>query len=101
MKCTKGAMKCTRISSIPPGFVSYGSHGQKPKSNLDSLITESKEFFHSFPDWKGEDLKAVAFGDTVLVMGTWSGTCKNDFPNMKANGKNLMVENEGKPLSAI
>jgi len=95
------------LKDMAPGFVIYGSRGQKPKSNLDSLITESKEFFHSFPDWKGEDLKAVAFGDTVLVMGTWSGTFKNDFPNMKANGKSVkyddveifVLNKEGKIIS--
>lgn len=95
------------LKDMTADFKIYSSVGGKPQSNLDSLTKSSKEFFHAFPDWKGENLKAVAFGDTVLVMGTWSGTFKNDFPTEKANGKSVkfddvevfVLNNDGKIIS--
>ena len=95
------------LKDMAPGFITYSSRDDKPLSNIDTLTKKSNEFFHAFPDWKAENLKAVAFGDTVLVLATWSGTFKNDFPGMKANGKSVkyddveifVLNNEGKIIS--
>lgn len=80
------------LKDFAPGFTIYGSRGSKPITSIDTLVKNSKDMFHAFPDWTGENLKAIAFGDTVLVMGTWSGTFKNDLPGVKANGKSVKYD---------
>lgn len=90
-----------------PTFVAYGARGDKPISNVDTLIKNAKELFHAFPDWTGENLKAVASGDSVIVTATWGGTFKNDLPGLKANGKKVkfddaeifVLNKEGKIIS--
>ncbi|MDB5004157.1 MAG: hypothetical protein JWQ34_2382 [Mucilaginibacter sp.] len=70
-------------------FVEYGEGSSKPIKNVDSLKINLKQFFASFPDFKGEKLHAVAEGDTVIITGIWGGTFKNQFMKMKATGKSF------------
>jgi predicted ester cyclase len=46
-----------------------------------------KGWLDAFPDYKGENLMAIADGDKVAVLRDWSGTFKKDFMGMKATGK--------------
>ncbi|HTD39225.1 MAG TPA: ester cyclase [Mucilaginibacter sp.] len=78
-----------------PGYTDYGSPGDKPANNIDSMKSEMKIFFGAYPDFKGEDLKAYAspdsYRDEVAVTGTFSGTFKNPYLKMKPTGKGFKV----------
>jgi len=88
-------------------FVDYGNGDSKPMKNVDSIKADFKGFLTAFPDFKGEDLAAIADSNTVVVTGNWSGTFKNDYMKMKANGKSFKIpeadiftfNNEGKITS--
>lgn len=86
-KDAEGSMKY-----FAPVFSTYASSRSKPISNRDTMINNARNMFKAFPDWTGENLQAVASGDTVLVMGTWGGTFKNDLPGLKANGKSVKYD---------
>ncbi len=51
-----------------------------------------KSWLDAFPDYKGENLMAIADGDKVAVYGDWSGTFKKDFMGMKATGKSFKAK---------
>jgi len=70
-----------------PGFVDYGNGATAPVSNIDSLKYYMTNFLAAFPDFKVQNLHAVAQGDTVIVTGQWSGTFKKDFMGMKPTYK--------------
>lgn len=70
----------------------YGDGTMKPMSNLDSLKMGIKGWLTAFPDVKGENLKAIADGDWVVVWGDWSGTWKGDYMGQKATGKSYKVK---------
>ena len=72
-----------------PDFVDYGNGEYKPMKNQDSIKTGLKSFLAAFPDFKGENLQAVAQGDTVIVTGLWSGTFKNAYMGMKPTQKSF------------
>lgn len=55
----------------------------------DSINANMKNFFSSFPDFKGKDFRYYADGDNVVVTGIYSGTFKKDMGKMKANGKSF------------
>jgi predicted ester cyclase len=55
------------------------------------MKTEMKIFLGAYPDFKGEDLKAYASDDAVIVTGTYSGTFKNPYLTMKPTGKGFKV----------
>lgn len=74
-----------------PGYTEFGSAGDKPDKNVDSLKLEMKTFFGAYPDFKGEDLKPYASNDGVIVTGTFSGTFKNAYFKMKPTGKAFKV----------
>lgn len=75
------------IKDYSADFVEYGSSGSKPMKNIDSIKTGLKDFFNAFPDFKGDDLHAIASGDTVMISGVWTGTFKNEFMKIKPTGK--------------
>jgi predicted ester cyclase/predicted small secreted protein len=77
------------VKDYAPDFVEYGNGEYKPMKNLDSIKINLKGFLAAFPDFKGENLQAVAQGDTVIVTGTWSGTFKNNFMGMKPTQKSF------------
>lgn len=73
------------------GYTEYGSAGDKPEKNIDSIKAEMKTFFEAYPDFNGEDLKAFAGDEGVIVTGTFSGTFKNPYLTMKPTGKAFKV----------
>lgn len=70
-------------------FVEYGSGESQPTTNRDSMKAELKEFFTAFPDFRGENLHAVSSGDTVIIIGVWSGTFKSEYKKVKPTGKSM------------
>lgn len=70
-----------------PDFVDYGNGESKPVKSIDSLKANMKTFFAAFPDFKGENLRAVADSDMVIVTGDWSGTFKAEFMKIKPTNK--------------
>lgn len=74
-----------------PDFVDYGSGEHDPMKNQDTIKTGLKSFLAAFPDFKGENLQAVAQGDTVIVTGTWSGTFKNAYMGVKPTQKSFKI----------
>ncbi len=80
------------LKNVAPGFTDYASGEGKPATNIDSIKTELKEMFNALPDYKGENLKLLASGDTVIVTGTWSGTFKNEYHGTKPNGKAIKFD---------
>jgi len=75
------------FQNYAPNFTEYGSTGNHPMTSVDSMKHDFKEFFASFPDYKGEELHAVGSGDTVIVLGKWSGTFKQVYRGIKPTGK--------------
>jgi len=76
---------------VAQGFTEYGSAGDKPEKNIDSIKAEMKTFFGAYPDFKGENLTAYTSNDAVMVTGTYSGTFKNAYLTMKPTGKGFKV----------
>lgn len=73
-------------------FVDYGTAGEsKPMKNIDSMKTNLKQLFVAFPDFKVENLYAIAQGDTVMVLGDWSGTFKSEYMKIKPTGKSFKL----------
>lgn len=71
--------------------VDYGD-GSMEVHSADSIKASLTQWFAAFPDVKGENLKAVADGDWVMVWGDWSGTWKGDLMGQKATGKSYKVK---------
>lgn len=67
--------------------VDYNDGSMPPMRGKDSTVAMMKAWLTAFPDIKGENLKAVADGEWVVVWGDWSGTWKGDFMGQKATGK--------------
>lgn len=80
------------LKDVTPDGVDYGDGNMKPLKGLDSIKTNIKAYMDAFSDLKGENLKAVADGEWVMVWGEWSGTWKNDFMGQKATGKSYKVK---------
>jgi hypothetical protein len=72
-------------------YTELGTMGDKPEKNVDSIKAEMKTFFGSYPDFKGEDLKAYSSNDGVVVTGTFSGTFTQPYMTMKPTGKGFKV----------
>lgn len=66
--------------------------GSMPAAGMDSARYWIDQWLKAFPDVKGENLKAVADGEWVMVWGDWSGTWKGDFMGQKANGKTYKIK---------
>jgi predicted ester cyclase len=73
-------------------FVDYGNGEMRPMKNQDSMKMDLKNFFVAFPDYKAENLKAVAEGNTVIVTADWSGTFKNEYNKVKPTGKSFKAK---------
>ncbi len=72
--------------------VDYGDGSMPPVKNMDTIKLGMKSFMDAFPDYKGDNMTAVADGDHVMVYGDWSGTFKKDFMGMKATNKSFKVK---------
>jgi hypothetical protein len=64
---------------------------QSPKRNIDTVKAHMREFLRSFPDLKVENLAVFGRGDTVIIMGDWSGTFKVALGPMKPTGKTFHI----------
>ena len=74
-------------------FVEYQSGESKPMK-IDSAKASFKDYLAAFPDVKGDNLVYLGQGDTVVVMGTWTGTFKGAMGPMKPTGKTFKVFDE-------
>ena len=72
-----------------PDFKDLGNGSMPPISNMDSLKANMKGFLEAMPDFKAENISAVASGDTVVVTADWSGTFKKEYMGMKATNKSF------------
>ena len=79
------------LKDMAPDGKDYGD-GTYPSVNHDSARYWLTAWLTAFPDIKGENLKAVADGDYVMVWGDWSGTWKGDFMGQKATGKSFEIK---------
>ena len=77
------------LKNVTADFVDYGDGSMPPIKGSDSAKAFIKMFMASFPDFKVENLMALADGDHVAVIGDWSGTFKKDFMGMKASSKQI------------
>jgi predicted ester cyclase len=77
------------FKNVTADFVDYGDGSMPPIKGSDSAKAFIKMFMASFPDFKVENLMALADGDHVAVIGDWSGTFKKDFMGMKASNKQI------------
>ncbi len=75
------------LKNSDANIVDYGDGSGPVIRNLDSLKVGMKGWLDAFPDYKSENLTAIADGDKVAVYGDWSGTFKKDFMGMKSTGK--------------
>ena len=73
-----------------PNYLDYGDGSSKPMA-LDSTRSAYEEWFHTFPDFKADNLKYLVSDDWLVVWGDWSGTWKGDFMKQKATGKSFKV----------
>lgn len=80
------------LKDATPDAIDYGEGSMPPVKGIDSIKVGMKAFLDAFPDYKGENLQAVADGDYVYVSGDWSGTFKKDMMGMKATGKSFKVK---------
>jgi predicted ester cyclase len=80
------------LKDAAPDAVDYGDGSMAPTKSLDSVRSGLTAWLKAFPDVKGENLKAVADGDWVVVWGDWSGTWKTDFMGQKATGKSYKLK---------
>jgi predicted ester cyclase len=79
------------MSNVTPDAVDYGDGSMEPIKSRDSVVKMMKMWMAAVPDYKGDDLTAVADGNKVMVHGVWSGTWKGDLMGMKATGKSFKV----------
>lgn len=70
-----------------PDFKDFGNGAMPPVSNMDSLKINMKSFLEAMPDFKAENISAVASGDSVVVIANWSGTFKKEYMGMKPTNK--------------
>ena len=80
------------IKNCSPDFVDYADGSMKPAKGIDSAKAALKGFLSMFPDVHGDNLVAVAQGDTVAVFGTWTGTFKGAMGKMQPTGKSFKVQ---------
>jgi predicted ester cyclase len=80
------------LKDVTPDAVDYGDGVMPPVKGIDSIKASLKGYLDAFPDYKGENLVAVADGDWVYVSGDWSGTFKNDMMGIKATGKSFKIK---------
>ena len=79
------------LKDASPDAKDFGD-GSMPAAGMDSSRGMLTQWFTAFPDVKGENLKAAADGEWVMVWGDWSGTWKGDFMGQKATGKSYKIK---------
>jgi hypothetical protein len=79
------------LKDCAPGFTEYGDGSGKPVTSMDSIKRSFQESLDAL-GMRGDKLKAIASGDTVIVTGSWSGVFKKAFMGVKPNGKSFKYE---------
>jgi len=72
--------------------VDYGDGSSAPVKNLDSIKMGIKTWLAAFPDYKAENIMALADGNHVVVFADWSGTFKAALMGMKPTGKSFKIK---------
>lgn len=80
------------LKDVAADGIDYGEGSMPPVKGIDSIKASLQAFINAFPDYKVQNVQAVADGDYVYVSGEWSGTFKNDFMGIKATGKSFKVK---------
>jgi predicted ester cyclase len=80
------------LRDATPDAVDYGEGSMPPVKGIDSIKVGFQQFLNAFPDYKGENMQAVADGDYVYVSADWSGTFQKDMMGMKATGKSFKIK---------
>lgn len=80
------------LKDATPDAIDYSDGSMAPIKSVDSIKPGLKAYLESFPDYKAENIKAVADGDWVYVSADWSGTFKKDFMGIKATNKSFKVK---------
>jgi predicted ester cyclase len=80
------------LKDVTSDAVDYGEGSMPAVKGIDSIKAGLQGFLNAFPDYKGQNIQAVADGDYVYVSGDWSGTFKNDMMGIKATGKSFKVK---------
>jgi predicted ester cyclase len=72
-------------------FTDYGSLEWAPMNNLDTIKAGLESFMAAFPDLKGHNLCVCssASGDTVVILGQWSGTFSQSYMGMQPTNKSF------------
>lgn len=66
--------------------------GPEPVVGKQAVLEMSKTFLAAFPDNKVTIEKAIAEGNTIMLLVTVTGTWKNDFFGQKATGKSFQYK---------
>lgn len=94
------------LKDCAPGYTEYNDGQSKPITNMDTIKKNFQAALDAI-EIKGEDMTAIASGDSVLVTGTWSGKFSKPYMGVPANGKTFkfadvdifVMNKEGKILS--
>lgn len=86
----KGNVDST-LANVTPDAVDYGDGSMAPVKNRDTVAKMMKIWVAAVPDYKAEDLVAVADGNKVMIYGVWTGTWKNELMGMKPTGKTIKM----------
>ena len=76
----------TWLAIMTDDYADYAM-GPEPVVGKQAVLEMSKAFLAAFPDNKVIIEKAVAEGNTIMLLVTVTGTWKNDFFGQKATGK--------------
>ena len=74
------------FKDVVPDATDYFDGTMPAIKGVDSIKAGMKGWLAAF-EVKGNNIEAVADGNTVIVYGDWTYTWKNDFMGAKANGK--------------
>jgi predicted ester cyclase len=80
------------LKDCTPDAVDYGDGSGAPIKNIDTVKAGIKAWLAAIPDYKAENLMAMADGNHVVVFADWSGTFKGTLMGMKPTGKSFKVK---------
>jgi hypothetical protein len=77
------------FKDVTADAVDYGDGSMPPMKSRDSIRAGMTAWQNAVPDVKGENIKAVADGEWVMIWADWKGTWTVDFMGQKATGKSF------------
>lgn len=87
------AAKFDASKFVAPEFVDHALPAdvweQMGANGIERFQNSLMAFKQAFPDVQARPIKTIAEGNTVMVYLEMTGTFKNDFMGMKANGKSF------------